>query len=70
MVVQYPRTVWKNSYAEHEVAGTIEKRKKEVGLICYPGLVISHYCFDNNNYYYNLPVDLHIIYFILGYIDI
>ena len=34
MVVQYPRTVWKNSYAEHEV--TLEhtiKKKKEDGFL-------------------------------------
>ena len=32
MVVHYPRTVWKNSYAEHEVTGKTNKeknRKKE-----------------------------------------
>ena len=30
MVVHYPRTVWKNSYAEHEVTGkTYNKKKKK-----------------------------------------
>ena len=34
MVVQYPRTVWKNSYAEHEVTGeTYNLRKKENKLL-------------------------------------
>ena len=31
MVVHYPRTVWKNSYAEHEVTGktyNLKKKKK------------------------------------------
>ena len=28
MVVHYPRTVWKNSYAEHEVAGKSCNKKK------------------------------------------
>ena len=32
MVVHYPRTVWKNSYAEHELTGktyNLKKRKKK-----------------------------------------
>ena len=32
MVVHYPRTVWKNSYAEHEVTGktyNLKKKKKK-----------------------------------------
>ena len=29
MVVHYPRTVWKNSYAEHEVTGKTYNLKKE-----------------------------------------
>ena len=29
MVVHYPRTVWKNSYAEHEVTGKIYNLKKK-----------------------------------------
>ena len=36
MVVHYPRTVWKNRYAEHEVTGktyNLKKRKKDVGLV-------------------------------------
>ena len=36
MVVNYPRTVWKNSYAEHEVTGkTYNLKKKEKDL--WPG---------------------------------
>ena len=33
MVVHYPRTVWKNSYAEHEVTGktyNLKKKKKKI----------------------------------------
>ena len=29
MVVHYPRTVWKNSYAEHEVIGKAYNKKKK-----------------------------------------
>ena len=29
LVVHYPRTVWKNSYAEHEVTGKTYPKKKE-----------------------------------------
>ena len=29
MVVHYPRTVWKNSYAEHEVTGKTYNLKKK-----------------------------------------
>ena len=29
MVVHYPRTVWKNCYAEHEVTGETYKKKKK-----------------------------------------
>ena len=29
MVVHYPRTVWKNSYAEHEVTGETYNLKKK-----------------------------------------
>ena len=29
MVVHYPRTVWKNSYAEHEVTGKPYKKKEK-----------------------------------------
>ena len=29
MVVHYPRTVWKNSYVEHEVTGKTYKLKKK-----------------------------------------
>ena len=39
MVVHYPRTVWKNSYAEHEVTGKIynlkKKKKKDLTLKTY-----------------------------------
>ena len=31
MVVHYPRTVWKNSYAEHEITGKTYKKKEEKG---------------------------------------
>ena len=36
MVVHYPRTVWKNSYAEHEVTGKTynKKKKKAYDLDC------------------------------------
>ena len=30
MVVHYPRTVWKNSYAEHEVTGKTYNYQKKV----------------------------------------
>ena len=30
MVVHYPRTVWKNSYAEHKVTGKTYNRNKNV----------------------------------------
>ena len=40
MAVHYPRTVWKNSYAEHEVTGKtynqkIENLKKKLGYKQY-----------------------------------
>ena len=38
MVVQYPRTVWKNSYAEHEVTGKTYNNKKQ-------GLTLSYNTF-------------------------
>ena len=32
MVVHYPRTVWKNSYVEHEVTGKTYKNKSDIFL--------------------------------------
>ena len=31
MVVHYPRTVWKNSFAEHEVTGKTYNYQKKLG---------------------------------------
>ena len=32
MVVHYPRTVWKNSFAEHEVAGKTYNLKRKINF--------------------------------------
>ena len=39
MVVHYPRTVWENNYAEHEVTGktyNLKKKKCSKGVTVYP----------------------------------
>ena len=55
MVVHYPRTVWKNSYAEHEVTGKTYNIKKyvscvnpslhecefQVRTVCFAELIVS-----------------------------
>ena len=48
MVVHYPRTVWKNSHAEHEVTGkNIQFIKKKNTYILYffsiPMLILSNF---------------------------
>ena len=41
MVVHYPRTVWKNSYPEHEVTGKTYKKRRKKKLLIPPWLTSS-----------------------------